>query len=256
MSKTNPGGHSRPISGAVTAIVIILAGGVGYRVVAGWFERNAVMRPLPVGTLDAIPLRIDNWSGDDVPLDEAVIQRTDTDDHINRIYTRNRGRDAVSIFAGCGVKVRDLMPHRPEVCYTGAGWTLDETRKEDLTVAPGVVLPCQIQTFFRSGLDSGRIAVLNYYIVDGIYCPDVSLLRSKAWSFSGVDYVAQVQVAARTVHGGQSRIDLVRTFAVDSASAFRDALDNAVQRRNANEVKADLPQESQTRSADPDGDGS
>lgn len=175
-------------------------------------------------------MQLGDWTGREAPLDEAIVQRTDTDDHVNRTYMRSGGRKAVSLFIGYGVRMRDLMPHRPEVCYPGAGWTLDETRRIELTTDDGSILPCQIHTFYRGGLDLRRVEVLNYYIVDGRYCPDVSSLRSRAWkSQSGMTYVAQVQIAqvqiagtARSLRGGGE--ELVRAFAVDSAPQIRSLL--------------------------------
>ena len=221
-------GRSGPAIGAAVTIVLLVVSGIGYRVTAGWFDRAVVGAPLPVGSLGAVPLQVGDWFGEDVPMDDAIIKRTDTDDHINRIYRRRETREGVSVFAGCGVKLRDLMPHRPTVCYIGGGWTLDQSKTVQLDAAGVGTLPCVIYTFYRSGLDSARIAVLNYYIVDGQYSEDVSLLRSKARSFGiGATYMAQIQIAARGGQAGSGGEDAVLSFAKDSAAAFRKALETA-----------------------------
>jgi len=87
------------------------------------------------------------------------------------------------------------MPHRPEVCYTGAGWTRTDKQSMELPLSDSTELPCNVMQFSRGILTIEKIVVLDYYIVDDEYCRDVSLLRSKAWKGSGtVRYVAQVQI--------------------------------------------------------------
>jgi hypothetical protein len=87
------------------------------------------------------------------------------------------------------------MPHRPEVCYPDAGWTPRISDRTRLPLADGQVLDCTLYEFSKSGLLSLTMYVLNYFIVDGQYSPDVSLLRSKAWRGpGGVHYMAQVQI--------------------------------------------------------------
>jgi len=70
-----------------------------------------------------------------VPLDEAIIKATNTDAHINRSYSRNNSLEFVSLYIATGVKARDLMPHQPEVCYTGAGWTRTDKSSKELPLS-------------------------------------------------------------------------------------------------------------------------
>lgn len=214
--------------GVLTALVLVIGSGFGYRLAAGRLARAQGSVPLPRGTLAALPMAIDDWTGRDVPLTDAVVAATDTDDHLNRRYVRSTGLQEVSLFIGYGIRIRDLMPHRPEVCYTGAGWALDDTKQVSLSLVDGTDLPSQVQRFRRGGLDTRRITVLNYYIVDGEYCSDVSLLRSKAWKpRSSVAYVAQVQIASGDDALHRSGEAGIRRFAADSAPAIRRLLAEA-----------------------------
>jgi hypothetical protein len=116
------------------------------------------------------------------------------------------------------------MPHRPEVCYPGNGWTLKDTRYVNLPLDDGTQLQCRILQFSR-GMSTENITVLSYYLVDGQYSPDVSLLRSKSWAGqSGIDYMAQVQVTCpgRGQLSPDSSVKAVSTFAADSARAICD----------------------------------
>jgi len=75
--------------------------------------------------------------------------------------------------------------------------------------------------FSRGTLTTKKVVVLHYYIVDGEYSRDVSLLRSKAWKGSGtVRYVAQVQIVTSISPNqtADSATKTVSTFAVESAS--------------------------------------
>jgi hypothetical protein len=153
-----------------------------------------------------------------------VIRATNSDDHVNRTYTRHAGTEKVGVFIAYGIRARDLIPHRPEVCYPGAGWNLKETQVVNLSwEGEKTPLSAKIYTFDHGGLDSRMVYVLNYYIVDGIYYPDVSLLRSRAWQGSeGIHYMAQIQISC----SGDSVFPLdmseipIRAFAIDSAKAI------------------------------------
>jgi len=140
-----------------------------------------------------------------------------------------RGNMVVQLWIAYGVRARDLMPHRPEVCYPGNGYTLEDTRPVELPIGGGQQLECRTYQFSRSGLGAGPMTVLNNYIVDGQYSPDVTLLRSKALGGSaGIRYMAQVQIVASgggAASGAASRS--VQAFAVDSAEAIRGLMPDA-----------------------------
>jgi len=213
----------RPVLAALSVGMVLLAGaGVGHRLAAERYARPGTSDPLAPGTLAKLPLKLGGWTGQDVPLDEDTVSRTDTDQHVNRLYQRGGSMEAVSLFVAYGVRLRDLMPHRPEVCYPGAGWTLKDSQRAELPLEDGRTLPCQIQRFVRGGLEAKRITVLNYYIVDGSYCPDVELLRSKAWRLTSRGrYVAQVQITCTDSVMNPDGEGSVRAFAALAAGLIR-----------------------------------
>ncbi len=168
-------------------------------------------------------MQLGNWTGKEEPLDEAVVRATDTDAHVSRRYSRQNSLESVWLYIAYGVRARDLMPHRPEVCYTGAGWTLVDRDSTELALADGMKLLCNVLQFARGTLNKRRVVVLDYYIVDGQYCHDVRLLRSKAWRGSGtVDHVAQVQIVASVMTNmpADSAERSVLAFAIESASSI------------------------------------
>ena len=182
---------------AITAGVIMLGTGIVYRVESARLAAPVDTITLSDESLARLPMKLGEWTGQEAPLSEEIVEATDTDAHVSRRYTRAGGLDSVWFYIAYGGRARDLMPHRPEVCYTGAGWTLIDRRTAELALSDGTELPCNVMQFSRGTLNKERVVVLNYYIVDGEYSHDVSLLRSKAWRGSGtVGYVAQVQIVA------------------------------------------------------------
>ncbi len=219
----------RAVGGVIAAIVLLIVSGVAYRVAAGRLSGISGSASLPRGTLSSLAMEIGDWRGGDIALSEQVIRATDTEDHVSRAYVRRGGIDAVSLFLAYGVRFRDLAPHRPEVCYPGAGWTLEGSGEIDVRTAEGSLLPCRIHHFERGGLDGRRMTVLNYYVVAGQWFRDVSLLRSLGWRGTvDATYVAQVQVACAG-DSFQNRCDeLVRGFAGESGPVIRALLERAV----------------------------
>ncbi len=208
---------------SIAAIGLLLLSGVQYRLLVRFLARPTQSVPLPAGTLARLPLTIGDWQGQDVPVNPDIIRATHTDDHVNRVYLRHAETERVGLFIAYGVQARNLMPHRPEVCYPGNGWTLQDSKTTNLFVSVGLSLPCRIYRFYRSGLDDRYMTVLNYYIVDGQYCPDVSLLQSKAWLGSGaIRHVLQVQINCQgdSFIAPEKATEFVTAFAIDSAAAI------------------------------------
>jgi hypothetical protein len=221
---TRNGHRKRSVGAAVVAIGLLAISGAGYRVLAGYLARPNESAPLPQGALNRLPLHIGDWVGKDVPMSEEIAKATDTDARVNRLYVRTGGSQSAMLYVAYGVRGRDLMPHRPEVCYPEAGWTLGGSSPEKIPLPNGSSLECRLYEFRRGGLSTQVITVLNYYVVDGQYSPDVSLLRSKAWRGSGgIRYMAQVQV---TCSGSGNRasdatVSGVRELARNSAGHIR-----------------------------------
>jgi EpsI family protein len=234
MTKNNKSNQRSVIVAVIVAGFLMLVSTVAYRVLAARLEAPVNTTPISPTALEQLPLQIGGWTGQKVPLDEAIVRATDTEAHINRRYSRHNASEYISLYVAYGVRARDLMPHRPEVCYTGAGWTLIDKRSVELPLSDGIELPCTALQFSRGTLDTKKTVVLDYYIVDGQYCRDVSLLRSKAWRGSGtVRYVAQVQIATSITANltADSAVKIVCDFAAESASSISRLFESAEEDR-------------------------
>jgi len=178
-------------------------------------------------------MQIGDWMGREVPLDEAIRRKTNADAYTNRNYSRSNGLGSVGLYIACGVRARDLVAHRPEVCYISAGWTLVETHQLQLERKDGIKLPCSIFNFSRGGLDKTRISVLHYFIVDGCYCGDVSAAMIKTGRrFGMADYVAQVQITSSSNLPDDVSEQITSGFAVDSALDIARLFDDFNKNRN------------------------
>jgi len=223
MTKNNNPNRKPVIMAAVTAIFLMLFFGTTHRILSARLSAPVETPSVSPDALEKLPMQIGEWTGQEAPLDEAIIRATDSDAHLSRSYSRYNALEQIWMYISYGMRARDLMPHRPEVCYTGNGWTLINRRSMELPLSDGMKLQCNMFQFSRGTLIEKKIAVLDYYIIDGRYCRDVSLLRSKAWRGSGaVRYVAQVQIvtsigANRTA---DSASDVISAFAIESASSI------------------------------------
>lgn len=204
----------------VAAVLFLVAAGVAYRFAFAKLNRVDARLKIPKETLQQVPLEIGGWAGGDEELPEAIVRAADVDDYLNRAYRDDAAGTAVGCFVALGIRARDLAPHRPEVCYPGSGWTLKETHDVELPVAGRTPIAARAYTFLPGAMDELPLVVLNYYIVDGETCPDVSLLRSKAArGQTAIRYMAQIQITSRIGGSRTSR------QALEVASGFAVALD-------------------------------
>ncbi len=202
MSKKFLPAHVHILAAIAAGVAILLASGVSYRLASERLGRTSNPGLITTQELSRLPMQIGKWEGRDEPIDKAIAKYTNADALLCRVYSCP-GQSVTAYVAG-GVRARDMMPHRPEVCYPSAGWTLSRSDAMQVELADGTPLPCRIYVFFHGGFSAKGVAVLNYYIVDGRYGQDVSLLRSQVLrGSSGVQYVAQVQLSVSCSAGGQ-----------------------------------------------------
>lgn len=214
----------------VVAVMLLLGARLGYGWLDSHYDQAFHSVAILPGSLERLPLAIGQWRGRSEAVPQALITATDTDAHVSRTYQSAGGLGTVSLWIGYGGRFRDLMPHRPEICYPASGYVLEGERRDEIQTPEGVLLPCRILRFARGGANPQRIAVLNYYLVDGEYSPDVSLLRSKAVQLRGGGrYMAQVQVSCILDPLSDAPDAPVRLFAAVSAGPIREVVQSSVQ---------------------------
>ncbi len=184
--------HKEVIAAAALAGLAMCLFGLIYRVVAAPVRKT----PLDQQTLQGFPLQIGEWAGQESPIDPAIRKEIDADSYVNRRYSRQNGRESISLYLPCGTNASALLQHVPENCYVGRGWTLVDRRPVVLPLDGGRKLPCSIVQFARGGLDLRRLVLLHFLMADGEYFMTFSdIARAKGWRhFAGISYAAQVQI--------------------------------------------------------------
>ncbi len=118
----------------VVLCVGLLCGGVAAQ--AGLERYNQCDRPDLRRKLSSVPLQLGRWVGRDVEMDADILERTQADDWINRVYEDSNfpGR-RLSLwinYSNTGLNMR----HSPAVCLPGAGWELDEAATKVVEFKP------------------------------------------------------------------------------------------------------------------------
>lgn len=210
------------------ALIVVAAGGLHFRHASARYGRLLESAPLPKGTLENLPLELPGWTGTAFILDELLARATDTSDHVCRIYASTEGLPRASLFVGYGLNLRDLTPHRPEVCYVGQGWTQVRVDAAPLPLPDGQELPCQMFFFRQGDLKPVFKVVLHYYIADGARGPDVSwLIRTALRGDRGARYAARVLIDADVPEGpggAEQSVESVRRLAIATAGPILDLM--------------------------------
>lgn len=227
---------------AIAASFLMLIFGLTYRVLAARLVVFENMTPIDPAALERFPLQIGDWMGQDVPMDEAIVDATGTDAHVSRRYSHSSGLESVSLYVACGVNAYEVLSHRPPACYIAAGLSLVDSRSVELLLDDGKKLPCRIFQFFQGGLDTKKVTVLYYSIADGQHFGDdsVSLLQASR-GIRAVGYVAQVQIVASTESlTSDSSARLISAFAVDSALSIARLFEALEEDRSSGEFHESL----------------
>jgi len=118
----------------VTAILLVLAFGyVEGRWTQRWQRSQALERA--VSRLAAVPLDFGDWLGEARELDARHVARGEIDGYLMRNYTNRISGSTVSVLLVCG-RAGPTCLHTPEVCYPGAGFSLEKkAERQDLSAA-------------------------------------------------------------------------------------------------------------------------
>ena len=229
MTNDNPNRRSVIVS-TIAAGLLVLALGLTHRILAARLSTPLSNIPINPAALDDFQLQIHDWMGEDVPMDETILDKINAEASINRLYSRDNRAESISLFiAASGVTAGTMVGHPPEICNVRSGYQLLDQRYVELMLESGTKLPCTILQFSRGGsLIQERKTVLYYYMADEQFCGDRSVLRSKVRRGpSMVNCIAQVQIVAssRGTQPADSATKLVSDFAVDSAPSIAQLME-------------------------------
>jgi EpsI family protein len=126
--------RTSPVRRAVLGVAI-LAVGLGAQ--AALEEATRTTRPRLKADLKTIPMQLGEWSGRDETVDPDVLEKSQTDDYLNRVYD-HPSRPGRPVRLWINYSVHGLnMRHSPEICLPGQGWTKIESQCRVLTISDG-----------------------------------------------------------------------------------------------------------------------
>ncbi len=193
--------HLNFLGWMAAASLLLAVTGWGYRQVAIHLNALAQDPLLPSIPLSAFPYRIEKWEGEDEPLSETVLGVAKNDDYVNRVYHIPGTETFVNFYIAYTSQPRLMLGHRPDRCYVGAGWNLEQIEERQLQTAEGQTIPVLLYTFRKPPPDLTRLIVLNYYLINGQATNDHRTFSGLRWRFPAfsreqIRYVAQIQVAS------------------------------------------------------------
>jgi EpsI family protein len=214
------------------AILLLLCAGIVYRITAHYLRLaidTTVELPLP---LSVFPAEIGGWSGQDTPIPYNIQRVAGNDDFLSRLYTNRLTKEWVNIYIAYSARPRTMLGHKPEVCYVGSGWVLENTEPSKVISLSGTTIPCLVHRFHKPAPDNEEIVVLNFYILNGQITSDESGFSGVGWRTPNVAgnlarYVAQIQISSALENSVRSAAkdmtDLVLDFFPDKSGNVRAA---------------------------------
>lgn len=217
--------------------MIVVIFGIAYRMAVARLEmsiQNPIKLPL---TLNTYPFELGSWSGRTVPIPYNIQQIAGNDDFLSRLYTNQVTKDQVNLYIAYSARPRTMLGHKPEKCYVGSGWTLENTESTVIYSTSGMTIPCLIHRFRKTVPQIQEIVVLNYYILNGQITSDERNFSGVGWRTPNIAgdparYVAQVQISSTLENSvriaGADMADLILDYFPDK-DGYVPAADGIIQ---------------------------
>ena len=110
------------LASVALCIALVLVGGLAW-----WMQLRPALH-VDATPLARLPHEIDGWRAVDVPLEETVESVLQAEFNLQRAYL-HPSREIIWMYVGYYGTERGGRPkHTPRGCYTGAGWSILETR--------------------------------------------------------------------------------------------------------------------------------
>jgi EpsI family protein len=159
-------GRSVSLSRRVTLAAVVLVTGALAQAAT---ERSvATPRPPLARPLATVPMKLGPWAGHDTPVDPRVLEESQADDHLSRVYedTRRPGRSVTLWinYSRTGLNLR----HSPEVCLPAGGWEKQESQTRVLEVPRSGTAPVPVtRLVYRQGELAQGIGFWYYIFGEG-----------------------------------------------------------------------------------------
>jgi len=216
----------------ILAVVLLLCAGIVYRIVAHHLRLvvgTTIELPVP---LSAFPTEVDGWSGQDIPIPYNILRVAGNDDFLSRLYINQQTKEWANIYVAYSARPRTMLGHKPEVCYVGSGWVLDQTEPSRVVSVSGTTIPCLVHRFHKPAPDNEEIFVLNFYILNGQIISNDGGFSGVGWRTPNIAgnparYVAQVQISSALENSvllaARDMTDLILDFFPDKSGKVQAA---------------------------------
>jgi len=220
----------------VLAVVVLLASGAMYRILAPRWQGTGLRTIKLAVPLEKLPLTFGRWVGTAQVLPsttEEYMRKNFADDFVSRRYiNQTAGAWAGVYVVYCSSRPAGIQGHRPGVCYPANGWIPDSTDVTEFVSIMGTKFPCLLQRFHKPAPSYLESVVLSFYVVNGQIATDEKafssvLGRSPNISGDPARYVAQVQVSSALENSARlaaaDLADLILEFLPDKSGVVRAA---------------------------------
>lgn len=166
---SHPLGRAAAAAAPIATFAILLASAAvpGQRSSVGAGEHTREV----AAALAAVPLKLGNWIGSEVPVPTEAAEILQTNAILSREYAEIGGTRAVTLAVIHCADLRDMVGHYPPVCYPANGWSLQQGEEPAATVrlAGGSSLSLQRYLFVRADRQ-GDLRMMT--ILNGFLLPD------------------------------------------------------------------------------------
>jgi len=148
--------------------------------------------------IEAIPYRIGDWIGRDMPVQEAAQKLLRPNKLFQRSYTNTESGQRVMLLVVHCKDTRDMVGHYPPHCYPANGWVSLDERGEFLDWS-GREFPAMRYTFARGTRgEKKEMSIVNFFVLPAVDRPLVATMsevnRAAQTSARAGMGAAQVQI--------------------------------------------------------------
>jgi EpsI family protein len=129
------------------------------------YGRGEKDRQVASAPLSTVPSQIHQWTGQDRPIDDRVLEVLGNGAFLSRLYTSNAHQPPVDLFIGYFPSQRSGSSiHSPKNCLPGSGWYFESSQRDEITADDGN--PYQVGEYVISN-GSARQYVVYWYQAHG-----------------------------------------------------------------------------------------
>lgn len=178
--------------------------------------------------LKSFPLNIDNWSGRDQELADAVQEGIEADDYLWRVYLDDDELNYLGLLVVYRKYGRRGFVHRPEMCYPAAGWTLSDKEYVTIPYAGGETRALKLLATRTTTSGETEKELLLYWFVSGermeasyvkqqiLMAADRLQTNKYGWAF--------IRINVPIPYSEQESLEYARRFLAKGADRLNEAL--------------------------------